>query len=66
MEEKKFTLNEILVDAVQTLNNLPVPVAFADSIIAPLRRVAGNLQACIDTIARKEEEEENGRNDNAE
>ena len=66
MEEKNFTLNEILVDAVQTLNNLPVPVAFADSIIAPLRRVAGNLQACIDTIAQKEREEENGRNDNAE
>ena len=69
MEEKQVTLNEILVDAVQTLNNLPVPVAFADSIIAPLRRVAGNLQACINTIAQKEKEErenENGRTDNVE
>ena len=69
MEEKQVTLNEVLVDAVQTLNNLPVPVSLVDSISVPLRRVAGNLQACIDTFAQKEKEErekENGRTDNVE
>lgn len=68
MENKKVTLKEILVDAVQTLNNLPVPVAFVNSISVPLRRVAGNLQACIDTFAKneKEEAEKGGVDDGAE
>lgn len=68
MENKKVTLKEILVDAVQTLNNLPVPVAFVNSISVPLRRVAGNLQACIDTFAQneKEESEKGGVDDGAE
>lgn len=56
MEEKKFTLNEILTDAVKTISNLAVPVAL-DSISTPLRRVAVNLQACIDYLAKKEKED---------
>lgn len=68
MEDKRITLKEILVDAVQTLNNLPVPVAFVNSISVPLCRVAGNLQACIDTFAQneKEESEKGGVDDGAE
>ena len=57
MEEKHVTMDEILHDAVQTLNKLPVPVAYLDSIGVPLRRVAGNLQACIDAFALKDKEE---------
>ena len=65
MGEKKITMDEILHDAVQTLYNLPVPVAYLDTISVPVRRVAGNLQACIDAFAKKEKENaDNGGADN--
>lgn len=68
MEKKQITLNEILVDAVQTLNNLPVPVAFVDTISKPIHRVAVNLQACVNAFAKKEKEkaEKDGADNGAE
>ena len=61
MEEKVFTLKEVIEDAVQTLNNTSVPVALLDSIGANLSRVSRNLQHCL--LAMSEEEKKGVKDD---
>jgi hypothetical protein len=60
MEAKQITLIEVLEDAVRTLASLPIPVAYIESITAPIHRVCGNLQSAINALKEKEAGEKNG------
>lgn len=58
MEQKEYTIKEIVVDAVQTLSKLPIPVEFKLSIADPVFRVVCNLRSCVAAFERQEQEAE--------
>lgn len=62
--EQKMTLEEVLTMCIQTLSNISVPVAFAESVSAPIVNVVKNLQACVSFI--QTEEAKKGENDERE
>lgn len=57
--EVKITIEDILKDAVKTLNNLSVPVSQHETLGAELSRVAKNIQSCVVAI----EEQKNNKED---
>lgn len=61
MEE--MTLKEVIGITMRLLNEIPVPVAYNQTIAEPISRAVGNLQACLDGIARAEKGEANGKAD---
>ena len=59
--EQTMTLEEVLTMCIQTLSNISVPIAFAESISTPMVNVVKNLQACVNFIQTQEKENEDGR-----
>ena len=66
MEQKAITVEMILKDAVESLNSIIIPVSLVDSVGSPVKRVAVNLQVCLDALARKAEESEAQNDDQKE
>lgn len=58
MEQKEYTIKEIVIDAVQTLNELPIPVGLVRTIADPIFRVVCNLRSCVAAFERQEQEAE--------
>ena len=56
MEQKEYTIKEIVVDAVRTLSELPIPVGLVRTISDPIFRVMCNLQSCVAAFERQEQE----------
>ena len=46
MEEKR-TVEDVILEAVNVLDRLTVPVALVESVGVPVAMVAGNLKACL-------------------
>ena len=49
MDEKR-TIDEVLLEAVNVLNNLTVPIAMVESIGVPIAKVKNNLVLCVNAI----------------
>jgi len=49
MEEVR-TIDEVLLEAVNVLNNLTVPIAMVESIGVPIAKVKNNLVLCVNAI----------------
>lgn len=65
MEKKEYTIKEIVVDAVNTLNGLPIPVGLVRTIADPIYRVICNLQSCVAAFERQEQEDTTEEKDGA-
>ena len=57
MEGKQITVKEVLLDAVNTLNNITLPIAFVETIGVKLSTVTKNLHECVVAINQQEEKE---------
>ena len=57
--EVKITIEDILKDAVKTLNNLSVPISQHETLGAELFRITKNIQSCVVAI----EEQKNNKED---
>lgn len=49
MDEKR-TIDEVLLEAVNVLNNLTLPIAMVESIGVPIAKVKNNLVLCVNAI----------------
>ena len=54
--DKTMTVQEVLEDAVKTISNISLSVAYVDTVGVQLSRVMNNLKACIECIEQKGEE----------
>lgn len=59
MEEKEYSINELLRITADSIKEICVPVALADQIARPLCQAVANIEAVIAAIP-KEGEEKNG------
>ena len=57
MEEKR-TIDEVLLEAVNVLNNLTVPIAMVESIGVPIAKVKNNLVLCVNAIVEERKKAE--------
>ena len=51
--EVKITIEDILKDAVKTLNNLSVPISQHETLGAELFRITKNIQSCVVAIEQQ-------------
>ena len=60
--EKKLTVKEALIEVMNTLNNLVIPIALVKQLGVPVRGCVETLSACIASIPdpKKPEEEAPG------
>lgn len=65
MEKKEYTIKEIVVDAVRTLSELPIPVSLVRTIAEPIYRITCNLQSCVAAFERQEQEDTTEEKDGA-
>jgi hypothetical protein len=65
MEQKEYTIKEIVVDAVRTLSELQIPVSLVRTIAEPIYRVTCNLQSCVAAFERQEQEDTTEEKDGA-
>lgn len=56
--EEKLTVEQVLQDAVNTLNNIQLPIALIETAGNNIFRVARNLQQCLVAINEAKEKEE--------
>ena len=65
MEEKKVTVEDVIQDAVKSLNNIQLPVAWK-ALAEELFRIAANLQTCIEAFHKEEvsDDVQSGRDEN--
>ncbi len=77
MEEKTYTIDEVIALTINKLNAIQLPIALYDSVGLPIRQSVGNLKICLqmmkeakDNAEQKEdpptEVTENGREADAE
>lgn len=59
MDEQKITLKELLMQTVDELNAICVPVQYANDIARPIWIAVSNLQSCIDAVQETPEVDEN-------
>lgn len=59
MDEQKITVKELLMQTVDELKAICVPVQYANDIARPIWIAVGNLQACIDAVQEAPEVKEN-------
>lgn len=52
------TIDEVLLEAVNVLNNLTVPVALVESVGIPIAKVKNNLMLCINALAEERKKAE--------
>jgi hypothetical protein len=57
MEEVR-TIDEVLLEAVNVLNNLTVPIAMVESIGVPIAKVKNNLMLCVNALAEERKKAE--------
>jgi len=62
MEEKKVTIEDVLQDAVKSLNNIQLPVAWK-GLSEELFRIASNLQTCIEAFHKEVSDDVQPRRD---
>ena len=56
MQEQKMTIEEVLQDAIQTINSISLPVALHDTAGAQLARIGKNLQAVLAVMLKNAQE----------
>lgn len=54
--EQTMTIEEVLQDAINTINGISLPVSMHDSAGAQLARVGKNLQVVLTVMAQKAQE----------
>lgn len=54
MEEKQYTIKEVLELTIKNLGSISVPVSMKNEIAEPIERAIGNINACLDAMARQE------------
>ena len=54
--EQTMTIEEVLQDAINTINEISLPVAMHESAGAQLSRVGKNLQVVLTVMAQKAQE----------
>jgi len=52
------TIDEVLLEAVNVLNNLTVPVALVESVGIPIAKVKNNLMLCVNALAEERKKAE--------
>ncbi len=52
------TIDEVLLEAVNVLNNLTVPIAMVESIGVPIAKVKNNLMLCVNALAEERKKAE--------
>ena len=57
MEEVR-TIDDVLLEAVNVLNNLTVPVALVESVGIPVAKVKNNLMLCVNALAEERKKAE--------
>ncbi len=58
MEEKVMTIEEVIRITAENLKHIQIPVELSESIGIPVLRSIGNLQMCLDAMAKQKKEEE--------
>lgn len=54
-----MTIKEVLEMVVNNLSGISVPVALMQQIAAPISQSIKNINACLEAMARQEEQHEN-------
>lgn len=62
-EERKIPLVDVLMNAVNTLSNLKIPVALVEAIGVPVSTVAQNLHECVVALNALKEGDADGTTD---
>lgn len=52
------TIDDVLLEAVNVLNNLTVPVALVESVGIPIAKVKNNLMLCVNALAEERKKAE--------
>ena len=60
MEEKKYTIQEVLEITIRNLGSIQVPVGLMQTIGVPITQCIGNLRECVITLAKNGQENKNG------
>ena len=47
MEEKTYTIDEVIALTINKLNAIRLPIALYDSVGLPIRQSIGNLEICL-------------------
>lgn len=50
MEEKNYTVADVIDITIQKLGAIQLPISLYDSVGLPIRQSIGNLQVCLQTI----------------
>ena len=59
MSERKMKIKEVLELVVNNLSGISVPVALTQQIAAPISQSIKSINACLEAMARQEEQHEN-------
>jgi len=50
MEEGKRTVEDVILEAVNVLNSLTVPIALVETLGMPIALVSANLKSCLEAF----------------
>lgn len=59
MSERKMTIKEVLELVVNNLSGISVPIALTQQIATPISQSIKSINACLEAMARQEEQQEN-------
>lgn len=65
MEERQYTIEEVLEMTVKQLYAISVPVELIEQIGMPISMAIGNLKNCLDAMNRQKEQAEHSEQDGA-
>ncbi len=62
MEQKSYTVDEVINLVINTLSGIRVPIGLYDSVGTPIRKSINNLQVCLQMMAEETKLNETGAN----